>query len=123
MKKALSVNTDFTTEVLDLEPDSYTPLRDAVNGLIQAVDLRHDLTMWCNEEGKLIGLNPSIIGTYMWEKTFGMTDVIVGNVVFTGGTDDEGETLGLSPEQLADLQKLAAELRSAYEGAVTVVYE
>lgn len=123
MKKALSVNTDFTTEVLDLEPDSYTPLRDAVNGLIQAVDLHHDLTMWCNEEGKLIGLNPSIIGTYMWEKTFGMTDVIVGNVVFTGGTDDEGETLGLSPEQLADLQKLAAELRSAYEGAVTVVYE
>ena len=123
MKKALRVNTDFTTEVLNLEPDSYTPLRDAVNGLIQAVDLHHDLTMWCNEEGKLIGLHPSIIGTYMWEKTFGMTDIIVGNVVFTGGTDDEGETLGLDPKQLYRLKQLAEDFRVKYEGAVSVVYE
>jgi hypothetical protein len=52
-----------------------------------------------------------------------MTDVIVGNVVFTGGTDDEGETLGLDPKQLYKLKSLAAELRDKYEGAVTVVYE
>ena len=123
MKKALRVNTDFTTEVLIIEPDGYTPLRDAVGGLIQAVDLSPNMTMWCNEEGKLMGLTPSIIGTYMWEKTFGMTDVIVGNVVFTGGTDEDGETLGLEPKQLYKLKSLAAELRNAYEGAVTVVYE
>ena len=123
MKKALRVNTDFTTEVLIIEPDGYTPLRHAVGGLIQAVDLSPNMTMWCNEEGKLMGLTPSIIGTYMWEKTFGMTDIIVGNVVFTGGTDEDGETLGLEPKQLYKLKSLAAELRSAYEGAVTVVYE
>jgi|LakMenE01Jun11ns_1017448.scaffolds.fasta_scaffold9388050_2 hypothetical protein len=123
MKKALRVNTDFTTEVLIIEPDGYTPLRDAVGGLIQAVDLSPNMTMWCNEEGKLMGLTPSIIGTYMWEKTFGMTDIIVGNVVFTGGTDEDGETLGLEPKQLYKLKSLAAELRSMYEGAVTVVYE
>ena len=123
MKKGLRVNTDFTVEVLELEPDGYTPLRDAVGGLIQPVDLSPTLTMWCNEEGKLMGLTPSIIGTHMWEKTFGMTDVIVGDVVFTGGTDEEGETLGLEPKQLYKLKSLAAELRSAYEGAVTVVYE
>jgi glucose dehydrogenase len=123
MKKALRVNTDFTTEVLIIDPDGYTPLRDAVGGLIQAVDLSPNMTMWCNEEGKLMGLTPSIIGTYMWEKTFGMTDIIVGNVVFTGGTDEDGETLGLEPKQLYKLKSLAAELRSMYEGAVTVVYE
>lgn len=123
MKKALRVNTDFTTEVLNLEPDSYTPLRDAVGGLIQAVDLNHDLTMWCNEEGKLMGLTPSMMGTLMWEKTFGMTDIIVGDVVFTGGTDDEGETLGLDPKQLYKLKQVAEDFRIKYEGAVSVVYE
>jgi hypothetical protein len=35
MKTALRINTDFTTEVLDLETESYEQLRDAVGGLIQ----------------------------------------------------------------------------------------
>jgi hypothetical protein len=120
MKTALRINIDFTTEILDLEDDSLKKLQGAVGGWVQAVDLQDNLTLWCNEEGKLIGLTPNVIGTHMFEKSFGMTDVIMGDVVFTGGTDDEGENLALPHAWQIQLQELATKLRSAYEGEVHV---
>ena len=39
MKTALRINTDFTTEILDLEADSLMQLQEAVGGLVQAIDL------------------------------------------------------------------------------------
>jgi hypothetical protein len=57
----------------------------------------------------------------MFEKSFGMTDVIMGDVVFTGGTDDEGENLGLPHAWQVQLEELAGKLRNAYEGQVTVI--
>ena len=53
MKTALRINTDFTTEILDLEVDSLTQLQEAVGGLVEAADLHDDLTLWCNEEVNL----------------------------------------------------------------------
>ena len=121
MKTALRINTDFTTEVLDLSSNEYNQLRDAVGGLIQPVDLKPDLTLWCNEEGKLInGMEINTIGTHLWEQTFGMTDVIMGNIVLTGGTDDEGETLPLPSTWLAYVEEIAERLRSARAGESTV---
>lgn len=111
MKQALRINTDFTTEVLDLSNNEYQQLRDAVGGLIQAVDLKPDLTLWCNEEGKLISLPLNIIGTHLWERSFGQTDIILGDCVFTGGTDEDGETIELSHAWTVQLQEFAAKLR------------
>ena len=54
MKTALRVNTDFTTEVLDLEAREYEQLSGAVGGLIQSVALLNGLEIVVNEEGKLI---------------------------------------------------------------------
>ena len=116
MKTALRINTDFTTEILDLETDSLKKLQAAVGGLIQAVDLHDDLTLWCNEEGKLInGMLTNVIGTHLYEKNFGITDIIMGDVVFSGGTDDEGDNLALPTAWLVQLQELAGKLRTAYE--------
>ena len=116
MKTALRINTDFTTEILDLEADSLMQLQEAVGGLVQAVDLHDDLTLWCNEEGKLInGMQPNVIATHLWEKSFSMTDVIMGDVVFTGGTDDEGDNLALPHPWLVQLEELARKLRNSYE--------
>lgn len=111
MKAALRINTDFTTEVLDLEENEYNQIRDAVGGLIQPVDLKPDLTLWCNEEGKLISLPLNIIATHMWERSFGQTDIILGDCVFTGGTDDDGETIELSQAWVTQLQEFAAKIR------------
>jgi len=123
MKTALRINTDFTTEVLDIETDSLKKLQEAVGGWVQAADLRDDLTLWCNEEGKLInGMLTNVIGTHLWEKSFGMTDVIMGDIVFTGGTDDDGDNLGLPTAWLVQLQELAGKLRKAYEAEVTVLF-
>lgn len=121
MKAALRVNTDFTTEVLDLSNNEYEQLRDSVDGLIQAVDLRPGLTIWVNEEGKLVNLPVNVIGTHLWEKSFGMTDIIVGNCVFTGSSDDEGETTELSQPWILQIQELAVKLRKAYLGESIVV--
>ena len=111
MKTALRINTDFTTEVLDLDTDSYEKLSGAVGGLIQSVELKDDLVIWCNEEGKLIDLPMNIIGTHLWERSYGKTDIIMGDVVFTGGTDFEtGDSLPLSQAWVTQLQELAARL-------------
>ena len=40
----------------------------------------------------------------LWDRALGAdTDYIVGSVVITGGTDAEGETMGLTPEQVVSL--------------------
>jgi hypothetical protein len=111
MKTALRVNADLTTEVLDLTNDEYDQLSRAVDGWIQAVNLNPNLTIWCNEEGKLNGLPVNIAGTAVWEEYFGRTDVIVGNVVFTGTPDENGDTLPLADFQVAQLQKIVASVR------------
>ena len=116
MIAALRINTDFTTEILDLETDSLEQLQDAVGGLVQAVDLYDNLTLWCNEEGKLInGMQQNVIGTHLYEKSFSVTDIIMGDIVFTGGTDDEGDNLALPYPWQLQLEELAEKLRRAYE--------
>jgi hypothetical protein len=73
-------------------------LQREVGGWVQMVELSPTITMWCNEEGKLIGLPLNYAATRIWTKVFGYTDAIMGQVVFTGGSDDDGETLPLSKE-------------------------
>lgn len=101
MKKALHIKTDGTVIELDLSKDSLEKLQEAVGGLVQAIDILHDLTMWCNEEGKLIGLPFNPYGQDFWVSAYGDTDWIVGDIVLTGGCDHYGRTLGLSDEATA----------------------
>lgn len=115
MKKALVITTLGKTTVIDLSTKSLEQLQEAVGGhnqfgqavggLVQAIDLDADLTMWCNEEGKLYGLPHNPFGQALWEQVYGRTDYIVGDIVLTGGADDEGETIGLTDEQVAEIMK------------------
>lgn len=91
---------------LDEKESQLSALQEAVGGLIEAVDLSDSLTMWVNEEGKLHGLPINALATILWEKHFGFTDIIVGDVIFTGGTGSEGETLGLNEETANSLRTL-----------------
>ncbi len=86
--------------------DEYNFLNTAVAGWIQAVPLDDNLegiTLWVNEEGKLNNLPYNPLATILWEMSYGFTDVICGTAVLTGGTDDEGETLPLTDEQVAKI--------------------
>lgn len=110
MAKALIIKTDGTHEVKNfIVGDSYELIRDGVGGWIECVSLPYlNADMWVNEEGKLNGLPFNHIGTALWVGEYGLTDIIVGDIVVTGGADEEGNTVGLTDETLADLLALVA---------------
>lgn len=106
MRKALLIDTEGHAVELDLDAEKNT-LSKAVDGLIQAVDINQNLTMWLNEEGKLMGLPINSLGTAVFRRAHAIQDIIVGNIVLTGGVDEEGDTIGLTEEQLASWKFIA----------------
>jgi hypothetical protein len=103
--EALVIRTDGSFEVVEFTDSTALPvLQQGVGGWVQAIDLSTDLTLWLNEEGKLADLPHNPFAQALWDERFGAyTDYIVGDIVLTGGTGDEGETLGLAKEQVASL--------------------
>jgi len=108
MKKALAITTLGEATIIDLNEGSLEKLQKAVGGYVQAIDLCEGLTMWCNEEGKMMSLPHNPFGQAFWETAFpvsefGRTDYIVGDIVLTGGADNEGDTLGLTNDEIEAL--------------------
>ena len=102
--KAVRIDTDGTKTIVEFNNDTcYDVLSSAVGGMIECVTL-HDKPnqpdMWLNENGKNIGLDQNPTATALWVDMYDLTDVIMGDVVITGGADEEGYTLGLSDEQV-----------------------
>jgi len=79
------------------------------SGMVEVAEVKHGIDMWFNEEGKYAFGEPTprefvnhVATMYAHEaKSIHTSDFIVGNVLFTGGADNEGETVGLSDAQLA----------------------
>lgn len=104
MKKAVIVKTDNTTKTVELTASNeLAVLQEAVGGWVQAIQLTDTLTLWLNEEGKMEELAHNAIAQWYWDMAFGRTDYIVGNAIFTGGFDEEGETIGLTDQQVENL--------------------
>lgn len=110
--KALYLSTEMDAEICTFKVgDSYNLISDAVEGWIECYYLSSlGVDLWCNEESKLAGLARNDIATYLFQKEFGPHDYIGGNVIFTGGTDDEGETVGLTEDQIKKLTELFGEV-------------
>jgi len=78
-------------------------LQEIVGGAVEPINITKDMTLWVNEEGKMLDLPFNYFATKMWEKRFGVgTDQIVGDIVITGYAD--GETTGLTNEIIKLLQ-------------------
>lgn len=121
-KTALQVKTTGEVTELDLSSDSLQTLQTAVGGWVQAIDLASDLSMWCNEEGKLTGLPHNPYAQFMWDEVFGAhTDYLVGDIVLTGGTDSEGETIGLTQEQVDIIKAVTAKVQKFVEPSITFI--
>ena len=98
-KTAVIVTTKAEVSVIDIADGSLKKLQSAVDGLIQPINLDADVTMWVNEEGLLRNdLEMNDIATSLYAQMYEITNPIIGDVVFTGGTDEEGETLGLADD-------------------------
>jgi hypothetical protein len=106
------------TRVIDIPRDAaLKPLQEAVGGWVECVSLpKNGLEMWLNEEGKVMGLLTNYAATKVWESEYGPTDVMAGDVVFTGPADDEGYITELEEEVLETLQAFTAALRIAAWG-------
>lgn len=118
-KIALVVRADFSMTRLDVSEDFLHKMQGAVDGLIQPVDFTNSLTMWVNEEGLLrddLRVNP--FASILFEEFLRSPMLIKGDVVFTGGTDDEGDTLGLAEEMIANLATWANSLKGAWDRAM-----
>ena len=115
MEKVISITTDNIVEVKEVESIEYETLSTAVNGMIELVSISEDIDMWLNEEGKLIGLEPNVIATMLFYKAFSQFDIVMGNVIITGGSDDEGNTIGLSDASIIDIMTM---LQSGIEQAI-----
>lgn len=124
MTLAIRITTAGAVEELDLSvEDSLQVLQTAVGGWVQAIDLDDDLTMWLNEEGKLEGLPHNPYAQYAWDKRFGAhTDYTVGDVVFTGGTDDDGKTLGLDQDTADQIRMMVQHVSQLVEPRIEVIY-
>lgn len=108
-KQALVISTTGEIETIDIAEDTLAKLQGAVGGWVQAIDLSDTVTMWLNEEGKLEGLPHNPTAQSLFDSAFGSGhDYLVGNVVLTGGVDSEGDTLGLTEEQVASLVSVSA---------------
>lgn len=106
MKLAVGVTVEGHVLALDLnKADSeLSVLQNAVGGWIQAVDLKDGMNMYLNEEGKVHGLDLNPVATKYWEDSYGVdTDIIVGDVVFTGLPDENGDTTSITTAQLQDI--------------------
>lgn len=115
---ALLVRTDGTTEEFDLyaSGDPLEILRRKIGcEYVDAIRLGPFSYVWVDEDPWLAAPNPpendyavplviaathSVLGRYLY-----------GNVVFTGGADENGDTVGLTAGQLAHLNQSLAEVR------------
>lgn len=113
-KMGVIVKTDGTLERLDLSTpqEELKRLQKAVGGYVEVVELKDKLTMWLNEESKLGGFYENRIATTLWEIKYGIgTDVIFGDVVFTGTADRNGNTTNISESNLQKLTELSEQVR------------
>ena len=100
-QKAVIITTDGDKSVVEFDfGKSYQTLSDAVGGMIECVGLE-DADVWCNENGIAEGLPLNMIASAIYSDAFNASNPILGNVIITGSCDDEGETLGLTDEQVA----------------------
>lgn len=104
--KALVVKTDGTYEVIDQEWN-YDQINRAVGGWIQAVYFPHyKAEAYVHEEGKVIGLPENVVATNVWYNSGAqilLGDFLVGDVVFFGEVDEEGNNTEVPAEIVAEI--------------------
>ena len=86
--------------------DSYEMMRETVGGYIELVSL-HLADMFINEEGKLNGLPFNARATHLaWvDNSISRDDLIVGNAVVFGKSNQVGEETSITPEFRSHLLK------------------
>lgn len=107
---AVAVNVEG--EFSDVELPADTVLRGLYDTIgcaqVDVVALTARLDMWLDDDGMYT--NTSNPAATLIARGFGhVHQLYYGTVVFTGGPDDQGDTLGITPELGAHLRELAGQ--------------
>jgi len=107
--KAIVCTAEDKLSLIDFdESTSSETIRSVVDGRYDCVHLPTlNVDMWINDEGKLDGLAINAFGTALWVLEYGITDMIVGNVLITDGPDNEGYTKGMKDEKIVEVLRAA----------------
>jgi hypothetical protein len=87
--KVVVCNVGEHPEVKDI-PNTLEAFQGIVEGYIEVVRLSKEVLIVCNEEGKLMNLEPNVHTP---------NDILVGNLIFCG-SDDEGEFASIKDNDL-----------------------
>lgn len=92
---------EFEVKELPSNEVGYEVLNEAVGGWIEHITYNREfverhIDMWCNEEGKLKDLKPSVA---IVDKMDIIVEILVGNIAFTK-CDCEGNSFGLTDEEV-----------------------
>jgi hypothetical protein len=113
MNRALEVAPNGEARDYDITEMSLEKLQGSVGGLIEAVSINDVITMWVNEEFLFRDdLDPNPMATALFESVGG-TYAIHGTVVFTGGPDFDGNTLGLRQTDFDKLQRVSESMKTS----------
>lgn len=95
-------NSKTAVELPEGDSQAIKALQEYVGGWVEAQhDAEGTATFWINEDGKTLKLPVNGLATAFWWLTnpiFRNEDVLVGDVVVTGGWDDQGRTLSIGAE-------------------------
>ncbi len=117
--RAIAMDVDGNYEVIEIDRGAeLDTLQEHVGGYVECVYSADDkVTIWANEEGKLMGLPPNKMATILWWKLnpdMHGVDILCGPVVITGGADAHGNTKSLTKACLKEeslwVQRLAEAL-------------
>lgn len=98
--RALVLDTDGGLREVILPADSHLQAMYTAIGcqFVDVVAIAPDLDMWVDDNG--YGVEPvNVAATQLKDLLVGHTQMYYGAALFTGGIDEDGETLGLSEER------------------------
>lgn len=110
MKKAIVVKTDGSVNEVWADWD-LAQIQNEVGGLIQPVEFGDKpYFAYINDEGKLLDLPVNEIATALWYESgqrILLGDFLVGNAVFFGDIDDDGEDTDAPNSLMEEFIKIA----------------
>jgi hypothetical protein len=98
--KVAVIPVDGDIEITEWERPEYQKMKTTVGGWLEAIYPASNVTMWCNEEGKIEGLPVNRNATALWyflQPEAAGRDTLSGTVIVTGGADSEGEAKSIDP--------------------------
>jgi Domain of unknown function (DUF3846) len=113
-KYAITCTSNQELDLVEFdESKSYETIKQAIGGgTFQCIYLpKLGVDLWIDDEGKLVE-DPKIngFGSALWIHEYGLTDIIVGDIIVTGGVDEDGKTLGLDREQATNVLMTVSEV-------------